>query len=108
MQLFKKLTFTLIHRLLFIIPCLLGLSATADASDIWQLPHIYRYELARDAGASAFVICDDCTERKSLPLNFRLKMLSSLAVRAPDNITEKPCHCKSAHIENRKREEVRK
>jgi hypothetical protein len=108
MELFKKLTSKLRHMLLFIIPCLLGLSATADASDIWQVSYIYRYELVKDAGGSTFVICDDCTESKRLPLSFRQKILSSLAIKASDNITEKPCHCKSAHIENGKREEVRK
>jgi hypothetical protein len=108
METFKKLTSKLIHRVLFIILCLLGLSATADASDIWQVSYIYKYELVKDAGGSTFVICDDCTESKRLPLSFRQKILSSLTVRASDNITEKSCHCKSTHIENGKREEVRK
>jgi hypothetical protein len=94
--------------LLLVISFLLKLSATADASDIWQLPYIYRYELVKDAGENAFVVCDDCTERKGLPLSFGQKILSSLAVRASDNITEKPCNCKSAQSENREREEVRK
>jgi hypothetical protein len=109
MEYFNNLTSKLgIGLLLLVISFLLKLSATADASDIWQLSYIYRYELVKDAGETAFVVCDDCTERKRLPLSFRQKILSSLAVRASDNITEKPCHCKSAHIENGKREEVRK
>jgi hypothetical protein len=109
MEYFNNLTSKLKNSLLLlVISFLLTLSATADASDIWQLSYNYRYELVRDAGGNAFVICDDCSEWKRLPLIFRKKMLSSLAVRASDNIAEKPCHSKSAHIENGKREEVRK
>jgi len=109
MEDFNNLTSKLKNTLLLlVISSLLKLSATADAADMWQLPYIYRYELVKDAGGSTFVICDDCSEWKRLPLSFRQKMLSSLAVKASDNNTDKPCHCKSAHIENRKREEVRK
>jgi hypothetical protein len=109
MEYFNNLTSKLKNSLLLlVISFLLTLSATADASDIWQVSYIYKYELVKDAGGSAFVVCDDCSEWKRQSLNFRQKILSSLAVRASDNITEKPCHCKSSHIENRKREEVRK
>jgi len=104
---FKNLTSKLRHRLLLVIPCLLGLLATANASDILQLSYTYEYGIAKDAGENAFVICDDCPERKILPLRFRQKILSSLAVRASNNVTEEPAFA-NQHIQRIEKEEVRK
>jgi outer membrane protein OmpA-like peptidoglycan-associated protein len=91
MERFKNLTYRLgKNLLLLVISFLLKLPATTDASDIWQLSYIYRYGLVKDAGENAFVVCDNCTERKRLPLSFREKILSSLAVRASEDILERP------------------
>jgi hypothetical protein len=104
MEYFNNLTSKLgIGLLLLVISFLLKLSATADASHIWQLSYIYKYELVKDAGGSTFVICDDCPESKRLPLSFRQKMLSSLAVRASDNITENPATA-NQHMQRTERE----
>lgn len=90
--------------LLLVISFLFKLSATADASDIWQLPYSYKYEIVKDAGESAFVVCDDCPERKRLPLSFRQKILSSLAVRTSEDILEKPALSSEADLANQMRE----
>jgi len=85
----NKLTAPLEKRLPFtVMLCLLVLSAAADAANILQLPYLYRYEVAQDAGESAFVICDDCPVRVPLHLSFKRHVVPPLAVRVSKDISD--------------------